>query len=127
MKGQVVRRINTICVLYGSQLGSNSCFALAASELGLKLGERKINLVYGGGSRGLNGCVSHAAHLTKSFVVGVMPVPLADPYIFGITQDQLIKMTSMFESIACKICKLDAFIALPGGFGILEQIFCLIS
>ena len=65
MEGQVVHRIDTICVLCGSQLGSNS-YALAASELGLKLGERKINLVYGGGSRGLNGCVSHAAHLAKS-------------------------------------------------------------
>ena len=79
MEGQVVRRINTICVLCGSQLGSNSCYALAASELGLKLGERKINLLYRGGSRALNVCVSHAAHIAKSFVVGVMPIPLADP------------------------------------------------
>jgi len=127
MEGQVVRRIDTICVLCGSQLGSNSCYALAASELGLKLGERKINLVYGGGSRGLNGCVSHAAHLAKSFVVGVMPIPLAEPYISGITHGQLIRTTSMSERIACKIYQSDAFIALPGGFGTLEQIFCLIS
>ena len=104
MEGQVVHRIDTICVLCGSQLGSNSCYALAASELGLKLGERKINLVYGGGSRGLNGCVSHAAHLAKSFVVGVMPIPLAEPYISGITHGQLIRTTSMSERIACKIC-----------------------
>ena len=67
MEGKVVHRINTICVLCGSQLRSNSCYALTASELGLKLGERKINLVYEGESRELNGCVSHAARLAKSF------------------------------------------------------------
>ena len=104
MEGQVVRRIDTICVLCGSQLGSNSCYALAASELGLKLGERKINLVYGGVNHGLNGYVSHAAYLAKSFVVGVMPIPLTEPYIFGITYGQLIRTTSMSECIACKIC-----------------------
>ena len=104
MEGQVVHQINTICVLCGSQLGSNSCYALVASELGLKLGEQKINLVYGGESHGLNGCISHAAHLAKSFVVGVMPILLTDPYIFGITHGQLIRMTSMSERMACKIC-----------------------
>ena len=105
MKGQLVHQINTICVLCGSQPGSNSCYALATSELGLKLGQRKINLVYGGGSRALNGCVSHAAYLVKSFVVDVMPIPLLDPYISGITHGQLIRTTSMSERIACKICQ----------------------
>ena len=91
------------------------------------MGKQKINLVYGGGSRGLNGCVSHAAHLVKSFVVGVIPIPLAEPYIFRITHNQLIRMTSMSERMACKICQSNAFIALSGGFGTLEQIFCIIS
>ena len=104
MEGQVVHQINTICVLCDSQLGSNSCYALAASELGLKLREQKINLIYGGGSHALNGCVSHVTHLAKSFVVGVMPIPLAEPYIFGIMHSQLIRTTSMSECIACKIC-----------------------
>ena len=79
MEGQLVCRINTICVLCGSQLGSDICYTLAASKLGLKLGEKKINLVYGRGSCGLNGCVSQATQLEKSYVVGVMPNPLADP------------------------------------------------
>ena len=67
MEGKVVRRIDTICVLCGSQLGSNGCYALVASELGLKLGERKINLVYGGGSRGLNG-VFHMLHILQNLL-----------------------------------------------------------
>ena len=56
-----------------------------------------------------------------------MPIPLAEPYISDITHGQLIRTTSMSERIACKICQSDAFSALPGGFGTLEQIFCLIS
>ena len=123
MESQLVHLINIICILCGSQLGSNSCYALAASELGLKLGERKINLVYGEGSHGLNGCVSHAAYLGKSFVVGVIPIPFADPHIFEITRGQLIRMTSMSKRTTCKICQTDVFIALPGDFGTLEQSF----
>ena len=92
-----------------------------------KIRERKINLVYGGGSRGLNGYVSHVAHLGKSYVVGVMPIPLPDPHIFGITCDQLIRTIYVFERIAYKICQSDAFIALLGGFGTFEEIFCIIS
>ncbi|XP_052170742.1 probable cytokinin riboside 5'-monophosphate phosphoribohydrolase LOGL10 [Diospyros lotus] len=127
MEGQFVRQIKTICVLCGSQLGSDICYALAANELGKKLGEKKINLVYGGGSRGLNGYVSQAVHLGNSSVVGIMPIPLAEPHISGITRGQLIETTSMSERMACKIYQSDAFIALPGGFGTLEEIFCIIS
>ena len=127
MERQLVRQINTICVLCGSQLGSDICYTLAASELGLKLGERKINLVYGGGSRGLNGYVSQSALFGKSDVVGVMPIPLAEPRISGITRGQLIETTSMSERMACKIYQSDAFIALPRGFGTLKEIFCIIS
>ena len=75
----------------------------------------------------MNGCVSQAAHLGKSYVVGVMPFLLADQHIFGITRGQLVSITFVSERIACKICQLDAFIVLPGGFGTLKQIFCLIS
>ena len=72
------------------------------------MGKKKINLVYGGGSHELYGCVSQAAHLGKSYVVGEMPIPLADPQISGITRGQLIRTTSMFERMACKICQSDA-------------------
>ena len=67
MERKIVRRINTICVLCGSQLGSKSCYALAASELGLKLGEQKINLVYGWGNRGLKG-VFHMLHILQNLL-----------------------------------------------------------
>ena len=127
MERPPVRQLDTICVLCGSQFGSNMCYTEAAIELGLKLGRRKIKLVYGGGGRGLNGCVSHAAQLGKSNVLGVMPFPLAHPHISGITRGTLIETISMSERTACKICQSDAFIALPGGFGTLEEIFCITS
>ena len=52
-----------------------------------------------------------------------MLIHFADPQIFGITCGQLIRTTSMSERMACKICQLDAFIALPGGFGTLKKYF----
>ena len=87
------------------------------------MGEQKINVVYGRGSHGLKGYISQAAQLRKTKVVGVMPIPLADPQISWITCDQLKRMTSVSACIACKIYQSDTFIALPGGFGTLEEFF----
>ena len=94
MELQSNRRIKTVCVLCGSRFGNDIRYAIAASELGRTLAEQKLNVVYGGGSRGLKGCVAQAAQLRQTKVVGVMPLPLATSSISGFACGELVASRS---------------------------------
>ena len=102
-------------------------FVEAANNLGKTLAARKIHLIYGGGSLGLMGCVSTAAHLGGSQVLGIIPTALAVGNLTGKTIGVELQVSSMHERIARMLCNADAFIALPGGFGTLEEIFQIVS
>ncbi|XP_073017790.1 uncharacterized protein [Primulina eburnea] len=79
------------------------------------------------GNIGLMGSVSTSAHLGGSQVLGIIPIALAEGNITGVTIGEELKVSSMYERITQMIENSDAFIALPGGFGTLEEIFHTVS
>ena len=127
MEGASVKRFQNVCVFCGSSLGKNQVYIEAANNLGRVLAERKINLVYGGGSLGLMGSVSTEAHVGGSRILGIIPTVLAKKELTGTTVGEEFRVLSMHERIARMLTNSDAFIALPGGFGTLEEIFQIAS
>ena len=116
-------QITKICVFCGSSSGKDEKFVEAAHNLGRTLAKRKFNLLYGGGSLGLMGCVSTAAYVGGSKVLGIIPKAFAAGNITGKTVGDEMKVLTMNERKANMIYFADAFIALPGGLGTLEEIF----
>ncbi|XVF26844.1 hypothetical protein REPUB_Repub14bG0054400 [Reevesia pubescens] len=127
MEGTSVRQIKSVCVFCGSNPRNDEEFVNIANNLGRVLAERKIHLVYGGGSLGLMGYVAIAAHLGGSKVLGVIPRVLAIGNIAGKTVGDEILVSCIHERINIMIANADAFIALLGGFGTLEEIFQIAS
>ncbi|XVF04633.1 hypothetical protein REPUB_Repub05bG0101200 [Reevesia pubescens] len=127
MEGTSVRQIKSVCVFCGSNPGKDKEFVNIANNLGRVPAERKINLVYGGGSLGLMGCVATATHLGGSKVLGVIPRALAIGNTAGKTVGDEILVSCIHERINIMIANADAFIALPCGFGTLEEIFQIAS
>ena len=122
-----VRKIRNLCVFCGSSSGKDRSFVDVASDLGKTLAERKIHLVYGGGSLGLMGCVSAVAYVRGSQVLGIIPKPFVSENITGMTIGEKLQVSSMHERIGKMLCYSDAFICLPGGFGTLEELFQVAS
>lgn len=112
-----------MCVFCGSSSGRRPAFAAAASELGARLAADRIGLVYGGGSVGLMGTVADAVLAAGGDVVGVIPEALAGKEVAhtGLTRLHVVK--SMHERKALMAEMADAFVALPGGFGTLDELF----
>lgn len=122
-----VRKLTNICVFCGSSPGTGLEFVEAAKELGKVLAERKMHLVYGGGNLGLMGAVSKAAADGGSQVLGIIPKTLADADLIDKTNGEELIVSSMSDRIVEMINHSDAFIALPGGLGTLEEIFTVAS
>ena len=112
-----------IAVFCGSSLGGDAAFARAAEELGRRLAEEGIGLVYGGGNIGLMGKLATAALAAGGHVTGVIPKFLMEKEIGKIELPDLRIVESMHERKAVMSELADGFIALPGGFGTLEE-FC---
>jgi uncharacterized protein (TIGR00730 family) len=113
--------IKNVCVYCGSGPGNNPAFAAAARALGKILAENRVGLVYGGGSVGLMGELSEAVLAHGGAVTGVIPEFLADrEHVIKrgnviVTRDMHERKQTMFEHA-------DAFVALPGGVGTLEEV-----
>ena len=122
-----VQRLTNICVFCGSSPGTGLEFLEAAKELGKVLAERKMHLVYGGGNLGLMGAVSKAAADGGSQVLGIIPKALADADLIDKTNGEELIVSSMSDRIVEMNNHSDAFIALPGGLGTLEEIFTVAS
>jgi uncharacterized protein (TIGR00730 family) len=127
MAGSSVPKIKNICVFDGSSPGKEKEFLESANHLGRVLAERKIHLVYGGGSLGLMGGVSIAAFLGGNQVLEVIPKALAEGYIIGKTVGEELQVSVMSERLSVMFNHADVFIALPGGLGTLEEIFHISS
>ena len=127
MAGPSSYHIKNICVFGGSSPGKEIAFLEAANHLGQVLAEKKIHLVYGGGSLGLIGGVSIAVFLGGSQVLGVVPKALAEGDIIGKTVGEELQVSTMSERLNTMFKHADAFIALPGGLGTLEDIFHISS
>ncbi|CAD6203615.1 unnamed protein product [Miscanthus lutarioriparius] len=121
-------RFKTICVFCGSRQGKRTSYHDAAIALAQQLVSRGIDLVYGGGGIGLMGLVSQAVHRGGGRVVGVIPRTLmATPEIIGETAGEVIAVADMHQRKAEMARQSDAFIALPGGYGTLEELLEMIT
>lgn len=110
-----------VCVFCGSNQGTNPAYGFAAEQLGKLLAQQNIGLVYGGGKVGLMGTVADAALAAGGEVIGVIPQALADREIAHTGLSKLHIVASMHERKALMSDYADAFIALPGGMGTLEE------
>jgi uncharacterized protein (TIGR00730 family) len=112
-----------VCVLCGSQSGTNPAHAETARALGAELAARGLTLVYGGGRVGLMGEVASAALRAGGRVVGVIPHALSAKEIAFAEATELIVVSTMHERKALMADRADAFVALPGGFGTCDELF----
>uniref|UniRef100_A0ACD5VWX1 Uncharacterized protein n=2 Tax=Avena sativa TaxID=4498 RepID=A0ACD5VWX1_AVESA len=120
--GERLSRFRRICVYCGSAKGRKASYQDAAVELGKELVERGIDLVYGGGSIGLMGLVSHAVHDGGRHVIGVIPKSLMPREVTGEPVGEVRAVSGMHERKAEMVRSSDAFIALPGGYGTLDEL-----
>ncbi|CAN1342447.1 Cytokinin riboside 5'-monophosphate phosphoribohydrolase LOG1 [Linum perenne] len=121
------KKLKTICVFCGSRAGSKSSFSDAALSLGQELVERKIDLVYGGGSVGLMGLVSTTVFNGGCHVLGVIPTALMPHEISGGAIGEVKVVADMHQRKAEMAKHADAFIALPGGYGTMEELLEIIA
>ncbi|CAN1314875.1 Cytokinin riboside 5'-monophosphate phosphoribohydrolase LOG7 [Linum perenne] len=108
-------RFKRVCVFCGSSPGKNPSYQLAALQLANQLVERKIDLVYGGGSIGLMGLVSQAVYQGGRHVLGVIPKTLMPREITGDSVGEVKPVSGMHQRKAEMARQADAFIALPVG------------
>jgi uncharacterized protein (TIGR00730 family) len=119
--------MNTICVYCGSSPGLLPDYRESARRLGIELANRGLGLVYGGASVGVMGAVADAVLQQGGRVTGVIPHSLATREVSHAGLDELIVVGSMHERKARMAELSDGFIALPGGWGTIEEIFEMLT
>jgi uncharacterized protein (TIGR00730 family) len=115
--------MRSICVFCGSATGAKPEYADSARELAREMARRGIRVVYGGASVGVMGALADSALEFGAEVVGVMPQALVDREIAHTGLTELRIVANMHERKAMMAELSDAFIALPGGLGTLEELF----
>jgi uncharacterized protein (TIGR00730 family) len=115
-------RINSICVYCASGPGTSPAFVAAARSFGRILAENGVSLVYGGGSVGLMGALAESVLDHGGYVTGVIPDFLVDrEHMLQRAQERIITR-DMHERKRIMFERADAFVALPGGIGTLEEL-----
>jgi uncharacterized protein (TIGR00730 family) len=114
--------VQRICVFCGASSGRRSAYAEAAREFGAVVARRGLGLVYGGGRVGLMGAVADGALAAGGAVVGVIPQELVDRELAHAGLTGLHVVRSLHERKALMAELADAFVALPGGFGTLDEL-----
>ncbi|XP_023532490.1 cytokinin riboside 5'-monophosphate phosphoribohydrolase LOG5-like [Cucurbita pepo subsp. pepo] len=128
MEGKVVKsRFKRVCVFCGSSTGKRGCYRDAAIDLAQELISRRLELVYGGGSIGLMGLVSQAVHCGGGRVMGIIPRTLMNKEITGETVGEVRPVDNMHQRKAEMARHSDCFIALPGGYGTMEELLEVIT
>ncbi len=117
----------SIAVFCGSSDGTRPEYRAEAARLGQLLGERGFTLVYGGASVGLMGAVADAALAVGAPVVGVLPEVLRNREVAHSGLTELHYVGSMHERKALMAERADAFLALPGGFGTLDEFIEIVT
>lgn len=112
-----------VAIFIGSSRGNNPSHAHAAVQLATYLAERGIGIVYGGGHVGLMGVVADAAMAAGGEVIGVIPRSLADAEVAHLELTRLEIVENMHDRKALMADLSDAFVALPGGIGTMEEFF----
>ena len=111
-----------IAVFCGSGLPGDSRITKAAETLGRRLAEEGHTLIYGGSNLGLMGVVSGAALREGGRVVGVIPTFFSDDIIHSQPVSELVRVRTLAERKEYLIAHSDAFVALPGGIGTLDEV-----
>ncbi len=119
---EAMSEIRNVCVYCGSGPGTNPVFMQAATALGRTLAENGVRLIYGGGSLGMMGAVAAATLAHGGKVTGIIPAFLRDREHAMTDVQELIVTRDMHERKQLMFERSDAFIAMPGGVGTLEEL-----
>jgi uncharacterized protein (TIGR00730 family) len=114
--------VKAVCVYCGSSFGADPAYLEATQQLATTLANAGLTVVYGGASVGLMGALADTALQAGGEVVGIIPQQLVDREIAHRDLTQLHVVTSMHERKALMAELSDAFVALPGGVGTLEEL-----
>lgn len=119
--------MRSVCVFCGSNTGAGPTYAEAARALARAVAGRRLKLVYGGGNVGLMGVLADAALGAGAHVIGVIPRRLVEKEVAhsGLTEQRIVE--TMHERKALMADLSDAFIALPGGLGTLDETFEMLT
>jgi len=117
----------SMAVFCGSKSGNNTLFAAQATQLGHLLAEKNITLIYGGGNKGLMGCVADAVMEKGGKVKGIIPQVLTEweHQHEGITELIVVETMHVRKRLLYEKC--DAAIILPGGYGTLDELFEMLT
>jgi len=113
--------MQSICIFCGSSTGRNSAYTGAAAQLGKLLADRNLTLVYGGGNIGLMGEIARNVIQHNGRAIGVIPKFLVEKELVYRNLTEVRIVESMHERKAAMAELADAFIAMPGGYGTLEE------
>ncbi len=118
-----MNKLESICLFCGASPGANPAYKDAAAEFGATLATQKIRLIYGGGSVGLMGVAADACLANGGEVIGVIPRMLMEKEVGHTGVSKMHVVETMHERKALMTELSDGFIALPGGFGTLDELF----
>ncbi|HET6390969.1 TIGR00730 family Rossman fold protein [Hyphomicrobium sp.] len=119
---KIPAKIEGVCVYCGSGKGRNPAYAIAARKLGKALADNGLRLIYGGGSLGLMGEVARSTLGAGGKVTGIIPEFLVNRERMLKDVDELIVVENMHTRKQLMFDRADAFVALPGGVGTLEEL-----
>jgi len=119
--------MRSVCVYCGSNAGNKPLYTERAIALGNRLAKEGLQLVYGGGNVGLMGVVADAVLEAGGEVIGVIPEQLAEWEVAHKGLTRLEVVANMHERKARMFDLADGFIALPGGFGTLDEMFEMLT
>jgi uncharacterized protein (TIGR00730 family) len=115
-------KIKRICVYCGSSSGNDPVYTAAARQFGQVLAENRIRLIYGCGSTGLMGTLARAVHDHGGEITGIIPEFLKAQERLFRDADEIIVTADMHERKRLMFERADAFVALPGGIGTVEEL-----
>ena len=119
---ETIPKIAKICVYCGSGAGTDPAFVEAATALGIAMAKAGIGLVYGGGDAGMMGAVADAVRSNGGTITGIIPQFLLNKERAGFNGEGLIVTADMHERKRKMFEMADAFVAMPGGIGTLEEL-----
>jgi uncharacterized protein (TIGR00730 family) len=119
--------LKSVCVFCGSNTGNGDVYSAAARALAVAIARRGLRLVYGGGSIGLMGVLGEAGLAAGGQVIGVTPRRLLERELVHVGLTELHVVETMNERKALMAELSDAFIALPGGMGTLDEMFEMLT
>jgi len=119
--------VPSICVVCGSRAGRRDEYVAVARKVGQELGRRGVTLVYGGGQVGLMGALADAVLQAGTEVIGIIPTSLTEQELAHPGVTRLYRVDGMHDRKALMLALSDAFLALPGGFGTMDEFFEIVT